>query len=133
MNMLVIACETLNEELLHITEKCNIDINFAWVHSGLHEIPKNLYNALQDEINKYEKLLLAYGSCGGGSIGLKTKKSKLIIPNVDDCLSLMLGGNCRRDKIAEEDCAFFMTKGWVRCRSEMKNTKYVYLFFLYLI
>lgn len=131
MKMLVIACETLKEELLHIAEKNNIDINFAWVNSGLHEIPENLCNQLQEEINKYdghyENLLLAYGSCGGGTIGLKTEMSKLIIPAADDCLSLVLGGNCRRNKIAEDDCAFFMTKGWVRCRREMKNTSLQYL------
>jgi len=75
-------------------------ITIRLFHQGLHNTPKNLRAALQDEINaveedKYDALLLAYGICGTSTVGLISDHTQLVIPRAHDCITLYLGSHQR--------------------------------------
>ncbi|QRN86318.1 DUF1638 domain-containing protein [Clostridia bacterium] len=124
MKTLLIACETLKEELLFVITEGNIhDLDIEWVDGGLHENPEKLQNRIQSLIENYDGvydfILLGYGYCGGGIKDLISKKSTLIVPKVSDCISLLLGSEKVRMEINERDHPFFMTKGWARCMDQV--------------
>jgi len=63
---------------------------------------------------KYDAILLGYGRCSNGTAGLQAGPHRLVLPAVDDCISLLLGS---RRRYLEEFKAFpgtyYYTRGWV--------------------
>lgn len=119
MKTLIIGCETIKEELISINEVQEYEhLDFEWVEGGLHAVPKKLKQEIQSVIDRndgnYKYILLGYGYCGGGTDGLVTRKSTLVLPKVSDCISMLLGSEDARRDIVSEDCPFFITKGWAR-------------------
>lgn len=47
-------------------------------------------------------------------LGLKSRRASLVIPKVDDCISLFLGGNHNRRKMENTARAYYLTRGWLR-------------------
>lgn len=122
---LLIACDTLKEEIEKLMDNMESKLDVQWIKGGYHVSPEKLREQLQIEINKYdgiyEELILAYGFCGGGIENLVAKSSTLIIPRVEDCISLLLGGDCERSQINNRDKALFLTKGWIRTINDMEG------------
>ncbi len=117
MRTTVIACKTLEDEVnqaLNITE---INYPVKWIESGLHNYPEKLRDTLQntiDETTDSDYILLIFGLCGNALLGLTSPRATLVIPRVDDCISLFLGGNNKRKMIEEKAAAYYLTKGWLR-------------------
>ena len=116
MEKLIIACENLKDEVNLILNELNINSSIIWIDSQLHNIPDKLRVKIQEEIDKAEDdrdILLLFGCCGGGTVGLKSKKNKLICPKVDDCFSLYLGGNEQRKDLYKSVYSYFFTKRYI--------------------
>ena len=117
MNDCVIACQTLRDELLFTMGEAGLEKDVVWIESGLHNTPKKLHARLQetlDMIKGYERVFLVFGTCGNSVLGLKTANFELVMPRVDDCISLLIGSPQKREEIAREDAAYFLTEGWMR-------------------
>lgn len=93
---------------------CNYPI--LWIDSGLHMHPELLRKRLQEEldhISNVDQVLLAFGLCGNSLIGITAPSYSIIFPNVDDCITLLLGSCQKRKKISHEMGTYFLTKGWL--------------------
>ncbi|TWH49407.1 DUF1638 domain-containing protein [Sporomusa sp. KB1] len=121
MTIKIIACEVMREELLTVKTKQNIEIEV--VPMGLHSHPKKLHCELQRLLNDsvgYEKIILAFGLCGGAAKGLQAGANPLIIPRVHDCISLFLGSRERYDCLSrEEPGTFYFTCGWTTAGKDL--------------
>lgn len=117
MNIRVIACKTLEDEIQQALAKTGQQYPVTWIEAGLHYYPDKLKNTLQEQIDSItdsQYILILFGLCGNALIGLSSKTATLVIPKVDDCISLMLGGNGKR-KAMEHSCrSYYLTKGWLR-------------------
>ena len=94
MKSTIIACKTLEEELLYVMESLSMHPPVVWLESGLHNNPAHLHERLQEELDKItgqELVIMAFGFCGNSVLHLKTGNYTLILPRVDDCISLLLG------------------------------------------
>ena len=112
----VIACETIKDEIMYVARKVECPYPFSWTASSLHKFPERLQRQLQGEIDKCEdaeNILLMYGYCGNAVLGLSSRRARLIVPKMDDCISLLLGGNERRKKLNQEGRSYYFTKGWM--------------------
>lgn len=111
----IIACKTVLNEMrpfLPSDTKCHS------VESGLHLRPENLRSALQaivDDITaETETIILGYGLCSMGVVGLKAAHSTLIIPRRDDCIAIFLGSSkAYRYELNREPGTYFLSKGWI--------------------
>jgi len=116
LGTIIVACQTIRDEVnLAITET-GVNYPVLWIESGLHNFPDRLGQKIQEEINKIENvetILLAFGYCGNSLLGIKSSRSQLIIPRVDDCISLLLGSLERRQTLDKEVGTYFLTKGWL--------------------
>lgn len=112
----MIACETLRDEYADAADRSGRHYDTYWVESGLHNFPEKLGQALSQEFDKVDadRVLLCFGTCGNAVVGLETRDFELIMPRVDDCISLLLGGTARRLKINEAHTSYFLTAGWLR-------------------
>lgn len=116
MGAVIIACNTIKDEVNKVIEEEGIDYPVIWIESGLHNFPDKLREKLQEQINKIsnvENIILAYGYCGNALLGVYSDNAKLIIPRVDDCISLLLGSYQKREALSNELGSYFLTRGWI--------------------
>ncbi len=67
---------------------------------GLHNTPSQLRVQLQRQIDEVapdqvDAILLVYGLCGNGTLGLCARETPLVIPRAHDCITLYLGSRQR--------------------------------------
>ena len=94
---LCIACEVLARPLYLAAATAANVIDIQLLQRGLHNQPRDLKSALQEQIEQaegrgYSAVLLGYGLCGNGTAGLRAGSIPLVIPRVHDCIGLLLGG-----------------------------------------
>jgi len=84
---------------------------------GLHVYPEKLRESLQERIDAQEDgvdIVLGYGLCSNAVVGLSSESHRLIVPRIDDCISLFLGSKQEYlRRLAEEPGTYFLTKGWI--------------------
>ena len=116
MKRLLIACETIRDEVELALQRTGAELEIVWMSNLLHDSPERLKNALQEEIDKaeddYDQLLFAYGNCGNGLLGLKSEKATLIIPRYGDCIDILLSEKKNLERIRTS--TYFLTQGWLR-------------------
>ncbi|MGV8905134.1 MAG: DUF1638 domain-containing protein [Acetobacterium sp.] len=116
MNRLLIACETIRNEVELALKNQAVEIETLWMVNTLHDSPDRLREALQIEINKaeedYDELLFAYGNCGNGLLGLKSEKATLVIPKYGDCIDIFLSETENLERIRTS--TYFLTEGWLK-------------------
>lgn len=122
MSTVVLACQTIKDELNLAVSKTGVDYPIHWIESGLHNFPHTLRDRIQEEINSFENvqtILMGFGYCGNSLIGIKSHRARLVIPRADDCISLLLGSYEIRKDISKEMGTYFLTKGWLDYESNL--------------
>lgn len=114
MKRKVIACEVMKEEILSISS--TVDVEFDFVSMNYHLHPKKLAKELQNIIDRsigFNRIILAFGLCGGAAKGLKTDDCILTIPKAHDCISIFLynGQGCVCD-FEKERGTFYLSSSW---------------------
>jgi hypothetical protein len=116
LDTVAIACRTIHDEIMQAVQSVKSEYPIIWVESGLHNSPGKLNRHLQTEIEKLDNvnnILLVFGYCGNALLDLVSSKGKLIFPKVDDCISLLLGGNTKKNLLNKEAAAYYLTRGWL--------------------
>ena len=99
---------------------------------GLHLHADKLKVELQNIIDEITvdtaTIILGYGLCSKAVIGLKAENSTLIIPRVDDCVSMFLGSQeLYKDQLKKEPGTYFLSRGWIHAGitliEELKRTE----------
>ena len=95
----VISCAVLALDLKRIAGSLGLDLGTRFLPAGLHENPDLLRQKLQDAIDDIcleedcERIIVGYGVCGRGTVGIHARNIPLAIPKVHDCIALFLGGD----------------------------------------
>jgi hypothetical protein len=116
MGLTVIACGIMKEELEQFQ---NNRLSFVFLEQSLHLTPEKMREAIQTEIYKAEQesaegILLGYGLCSNGIVGLTSNRLPLIIPRVHDCIALFLGSASRYlEEHQREPGTYYLTRGWI--------------------
>lgn len=116
MKTVVLACSTIRQELEKAAREAGCNFPFIWVESGMHLVPNNLRRRLQEELDRIsgvERVLLAFGFCGHAVVGLKVNGFELVMPRVDDCITLLLGSMENRERCTRDGGTYFLTRGWL--------------------
>ena len=116
MDTCIISCGTIRKEVEKAHKAAGVPYPIFWLESGLHNYPEQLRAALQEklaEAKDYSRVLLAMGFCGNAICGLRSGDGDLIIPRVDDCISLLLGSAAHRRELVEGCGTYFLTDGWL--------------------
>ena len=86
----IISCATIRDEV----ESLAGGIEIEYCDGFLHDTPDKLRETLNERIAATPgecTILLAYGRCSNGTAGLVAGSHRLVLPAVDDCISLLLG------------------------------------------
>jgi hypothetical protein len=111
----VIACEVVIKEMLPFIPT---EMSYEILDFGLHLRPEILKQALQTKIDEVsaeaDVLILGYGLCSMAVVGLQARSAHLVIPRVDDCISIFLGSCAAyKSQSKKEPGTYYLTKGWI--------------------
>ena len=120
MRLKLVACEILYRELCAVIARSVNQVDVEFLPKGLHDMGSAAMLArLQETLDRaegagYEAVLLGYGLCGTGLVGLTARSLPLIVPRAHDCITLFLGGKERyTDYFASHPGVYFKTTGWI--------------------
>ncbi len=109
----IVSCEVLRDEIERVAPGHEI----RFVEGALHDYPDRMRAALQaciDETPGERTILLSCGRCSNGTVGLKAGRHRLVLPAVDDCISLLLGSRKRYlEEHGRQPGTYYYTRGWV--------------------
>ncbi len=111
----IIACSTVKSEIQLFAPE---DMEMEFLEYGLHRHPHKLQKTLQEKINEtpgeFDCILLGYGLCSHGTLGLKSRTKKLVIPRAHDCIALLLGSRERyNEEFFGEPGTIYLSRGWI--------------------
>jgi len=112
----VIACNIMRDELLRFQAN---GISFVFLEQSLHRTPQKMKPIIQEEIDKateqdWDYIILSYGLCSNGIVGVRSNRHPIIIPRVHDCIALFLGSWDRYvEEHKEQPGTYYLTKGWI--------------------
>lgn len=114
MKTCVLCCASLEKETRLAMDRCGIHYPLEVLTDNNHDSPKRLSASIQDKLDHVDadRVLMAFGTCGGAMVGLRTGNHSLVIPRVDDCLSLLMGSMERRYAVSG-GFGLFLTDSWL--------------------
>ena len=119
MKTCIIACRTLEKELLSAMENTGCTYPIFRLEAGGHNLPEKRRREIQsvlDSCTDFDTVLLAMSLCGNLVAGLETGNFRLVVPRCDDCITLLLGS---RDRRREHPGTYFLTEGWLNGRDNL--------------
>lgn len=126
----LIACEVAYRELCLAAAVSKNVIDLHFLTQGLHDLQSTTMAArIQEAIDatpegRYEAILLGFGLCNCGLVGVRARNTPLVLPRAHDCITLFLGSKEAYQKDFEENKGtFYLTTGWVeRDKDNIENT-----------
>jgi N-methylhydantoinase A/oxoprolinase/acetone carboxylase beta subunit len=121
MYLALVGCSIFKNEIQFVEPHITSRIDYYWLPQRLHNRPLKLRKLVQDEIdtvdrsgNPYDAIVLLYGLCSKGTVGVFSRNHSLVIPKVQDCIAVLLGSNRRyRDHFAQKPGTYWFTRGWI--------------------
>ena len=81
--------------------------------ASLDKLRTELQEKLSEAEGSYQAVLLGYGLCGNGVLGLSCP-IPLVIPRAHDCISLLLGSRQRHEDFTlQHPGCYFFSPGWI--------------------
>jgi len=119
MKLKLISCEVFYREFNTVVARSPHTVDAEYLPKGLHDIgTRGMQERLQARIDlvdeTYDALLMGYGLCNNGIVGLSSGKTKMIVPRAHDCITLFLGSKERYMEYFENNAGvYFQTTGWI--------------------
>lgn len=117
----IVACEVFRDELSQLFAELQINLPIEYFEMGMHDNPRTMLERLQAHITKLEldptleRVIFAYGVCGGGLQGLLSQRLTLVAPYAHDCITVLMGNKQEHEKFQkEEPYSFFLSNGWLK-------------------
>jgi N-methylhydantoinase A/oxoprolinase/acetone carboxylase beta subunit len=115
----VIACAVLARDIKEVARDLDLTLETRFVEAGLHENPHKLNQQVQQAIDHIcyqgdaDRIIIGYGVCGKGTVGLTSRDVPLVIPKVHDCIALFLGGDAAyQEQFKTYPGTYYLSAGW---------------------
>lgn len=120
LRLKLIACEVMYREFCWAVASSPHAVDVEFVEKGLHDLGaepmRSRLQAIVDRVPEgvYNAILLGYGLCNNGVVGLTARHTPLVLPRAHDCITLFLGSRWRYQKYFDENPGvYFKTSGWI--------------------
>jgi N-methylhydantoinase A/oxoprolinase/acetone carboxylase beta subunit len=115
----VIACAVLARDIKEMARELGLTLETKFLEAGLHENPHKLNTQVQEAIDQIsghgdaDRIIIGYGVCGKGTVGLTSRDTPLVIPRVHDCIALFLGGDAAyQEQFKKYPGTYYLSAGW---------------------
>ncbi|WP_291321667.1 DUF1638 domain-containing protein [Desulfonatronospira sp.] len=114
----VIACGALRPELEHLRLGHENEVHTVYLPQNMHRSPHLLPDLIQEQVDtaaEYaSRIILGYGLCSNGIVGVKAPEQGLVITRSHDCVALFLG-SLEKFRLTSRDHpgTYYLTRGWI--------------------
>ena len=117
--VVVVACKVLQSI---ITERLDgASAPATYLEYGLHRYPQLMAPAIQEQLDALPEpsfVIIGYGLCGNGVVGVQAREHTLLIPKTDDCIAMFLGSyESYLQEFSASPGTYYLTKGWLESGS----------------
>ncbi|MDC7235899.1 MAG: DUF1638 domain-containing protein [Spirochaetales bacterium] len=128
MKTYCIACGVFRKDLEEILPALPETPEVEYLEGGLHAEPDLLRKELQSAIDNvpadFQRIILLYGVCGKGIVGLHAASQTIVVPRVHDCISLFLGGTREyRKQFTHKPGTYYISAGWYEEQVQTKGKR----------
>ena len=122
----------MEREARFCAERSKNQIDMVFMPQGLHEEPQELRSEVQKAIDKscvekpqdYDALLLGYGLCSNGIVGLNSK-IQLVVPRGHDCVTILIGSKDKYQQYFESHKGvYWYSSGWIAAGKQPGKNRY---------
>ncbi len=120
MRLKLISCEIFTREVGAAVARSPHRVDIEFLPKGLHDIGMGPMRARLGEVigrvdeTRYDAVLMGYGLCNLGLVGLGARTVPLVLPRAHDCITLFLGSRARySDYFRANPGTYFLTSGWI--------------------
>ena len=114
----VIACRVMEPELRKVLAETKEEVEILYLDQSLHRTPTKMLGQLQEKIDqaaeRASQIVLGYGLCSNGVVGVTARQQELVIPRCHDCIALFLGSPSRYQEVfSQKPGTYYLTPGWI--------------------
>ncbi|MBF0574238.1 MAG: DUF1638 domain-containing protein, partial [Desulfamplus sp.] len=129
-----IGCGVFAPDIKKIAEDLNnrddfkLNFKMTFLPGGLHDKPNELRTRLQSAIDiaaqdeSCFRIVIGYGICGRGAVGINAPHVPLVFPRVHDCIAMFMGSdNAYKREFAKYPGTFYLSNGWCKEKDNPKD------------
>ena len=115
----VISCDVFRREIYALAAHSPHTIDVDFLTKCLHDIGSGpMRDRLQEAVDQtpegYDAILLAYGLCNNGLVGVTARSAPLVLPRSHDCIGIFMGSRHKySDYFYANPGVYFQTTGWI--------------------
>jgi Protein of unknown function (DUF1638) len=120
MKLKLISCEIFYREFNAVIARSPHMVDAEYLPKALHDMGtagmRERLQAVVDRVDdpSYDAILVGYGLCNNGIVGLASRDKRLVVPRAHDCITLFLGSKERYlDYFENNPGVYFQTTGWL--------------------
>jgi len=115
----LICCEIFYREICHLVAESPARCDVEFLPKGLHDLGvEKMLPRIQERIDAIKEdeadaILLGYGLCNNGIVGLAARKIPLVVPRAHDCITLFMGSRQKyKEYFNAHPGTYYRTTGW---------------------
>lgn len=112
--VVVLGCRMLEPLLVPLLDPA---VPTTFFDYGLHERPATMQPTLQkhlDALDEPATVIIGYGLCGNGVVGLSAGQHTLILPKAHDCVAMVMGSHdVYIGDFRANPGTYYLTRGWL--------------------
>lgn len=117
-NIALVACEVIKPEIDYLRETYE-GFEAFYLQQSLYRTPNILAEQVQELIDlvtgNYERIVLGYGLCSNGIVGVTARKEEIVVPRCHDCISFFLGSPQKYlEDFRSRPGSYYLTSGWIQ-------------------
>lgn len=115
----VVACEVMAQELREAAR--GLELKVCLVDQGLHLTPERMKKVIQEKVDRAgpRPVLLGYGLCSNGLMGIRAGEGGLYVPRCHDCIALFMGSAEEFNRrFRQRPGTYYLTPGWLARRKD---------------
>ncbi len=128
----VIACGIFWPELEYLRQDSNDHLQIVYLEQNMHRAPHLMPERLQEQVDlasaRTKQIVLCYGLCSNGLVGLRAPEQGLIVTKAHDCVALFLGSIQEYNRLSRhQPGSYYLTPGWIEaCKDPLGNMENEY-------
>lgn len=125
----IVACHVLWRELCYLASLSSRIFQFTFLQQGLHCTPDLLRTELQAAVDRADPdnnaILLGYGLCSNGLMGIQARTKPLVVMRGHDCITFLLGSKERyREYFDTHPGTYWYSPGWIDTSTQPSKERY---------
>jgi hypothetical protein len=127
-----IVCKVMQREAYFCAARSKNVVDIALMPQGLHKTPDILRSEVKAALTQttdiqgrgYDAILLGYGLCSNGVLGVSSE-IPIIIPRAHDCVTLLLGSKKKYQEYFDSHRGiYWYSPGWIECTDQPGKDRY---------